>query len=118
MCLRSLTKREGVAAFAVMVVQFLRDKGRFEETSDVCDLILAVNPRDGLTLVNLALACEKMGARLLEKYGSELLIPLNERLNYWNLAARNNTAVARANALFGSYSSSRDIRGKDDGGRF
>ncbi len=99
MYLRHLSKREGVAAMAVSVVQYLRDEGRFDETAGVSELILANNPRDGLVLINLAIACRGSGLRLIEQYQSEILIPLNRRPYYWSLVTRHDAAVARARAL-------------------
>lgn len=99
MYLRRLSRREGVAAMAVSVVQYLREAGRFEEAAAVCDLILANNPRDGLILVNLAVVYRRLGVQLLERYPSEPLIPLNTRLRYWVLATRHHAAYAAARAL-------------------
>ncbi len=103
MYLRRLSRREGVAAMAVGAVQYLRDEGCFAETIAVCELILANNPRDGLVLVNLAIACKRLGMQLIEQYGAEILIPLHLRPRYWSMVARHHTAFAKARALGWEY---------------
>jgi regulator of sirC expression with transglutaminase-like and TPR domain len=99
MYLRALSKRESIAAMASSVVQYLRDSGRFEETVKVCDLLTAVNPRDGLMHFNKGIACRHLETQLIEKYGREESIPLNLRPHYWLWVTQHREAYARAAAL-------------------
>lgn len=99
MYLRRLGRREGIASMAMSVVQFLRDQGRLEETADLCELILAHSPRDGLVLVNLSGACGRMFDQARGQYLDEYAMPLDDRLRAWVLLTRNRAAAARARAL-------------------
>jgi regulator of sirC expression with transglutaminase-like and TPR domain len=46
--MRSLSRREGVAAMALTVVEHLMNRRRFEEAIAVCGIILRHNPREGM----------------------------------------------------------------------
>jgi regulator of sirC expression with transglutaminase-like and TPR domain len=98
--MRSLSRREGVAAMAEPVVHHLKQQGRWNEAADVCGVILRHSPRDAFALGNLGAACGNiLRSEFLEKYRSVFLIPLPLRARYSLLLQKNHAAYARAEAL-------------------
>jgi regulator of sirC expression with transglutaminase-like and TPR domain len=98
--LRSLSRREGVAAMALTVVEHLIAERRFREALAVTELILRCSPRNGLAWANQGQACfHIMGTEFLARHGSELLIPVPRRAEYLLLLQRNHHAFAAAKRL-------------------
>jgi regulator of sirC expression with transglutaminase-like and TPR domain len=97
--MRSLSRREGVAAMAMTVVEHLRGQRRDREAVPVLETILRHNPRDGMAWANLGDACLKIGTEFLDRYGSEFLIPVPLRPGYLTLLQRNHAAFHAARAL-------------------
>ena len=102
--MRTLSRREGIAAMAISVLQYLGEARLHEETIAAAEAILEHNPRDGLTLANLGNAYERMMRRdFLDSYGSPLLVPIALRPRYQFLWSRNHAAFAKAKALGWEY---------------
>jgi regulator of sirC expression with transglutaminase-like and TPR domain len=98
--MRSLTRREGIAAMALTVVEHLMAQRRLREALTVTELILRCNPRDGMAWANQGQACACLiGSEYLDSYRSELLIPLPLRAEYLALLQRNHHAFATAKRL-------------------
>ncbi|HEY0112393.1 MAG TPA: transglutaminase family protein [Allosphingosinicella sp.] len=72
--MRTLSRREGVAAMAGVVLQHLNDRRRDEEAIAVTELMLQQNPRDVHALANQGNAYGRLvQAEFLDKYPSKLL---------------------------------------------
>lgn len=98
--LRTLSRREGVAVMANAVVQYLRDRHRYEEALTAADAILLHNPRDALALANKAfLNFRLLQVEFLDRYESPFLIPLQLRPRHLMLIERHQGALAAAEAL-------------------
>ncbi len=98
--MRSLGRREGVAAMALTVVEHLTNERRYAEAITVTQILLRYNPRDGMAWANQGNACFKIcRTEFLDRYGSQLLIPVPQRPRYLALLARNRAAFATAHAL-------------------
>jgi len=96
---RSLLKREGIAAMALTVVEHLMVERRFREALTVTELILRYNPRDGMAWANQGQACFRMLGDYVDRFGSELLIPVPLRSEYLTLRLRNHHAFTMAKRL-------------------
>lgn len=98
--LRSLSRRENVAAMATTVLEHLMKRDRFNEALAVSEVILRHAPNDAYTMAKQGTAC---GALLHEefeaKYPIPALIPPPSRPRYLMLAARNHRMFAAAEAL-------------------
>ena len=98
--LRSLSKKETVAAMAATVVEHLVQNGRFEEAADVCGSILRHAPLDVFAMVKLATAYGALIERDFEtRYPKPVLIPAGLRRRYLTLRALNRRWFERAQAL-------------------
>ena len=98
--LRTHTERETVAVMATTVLEYLASAGRNEEAIKVADAILAVNPKDGYTMVRKGSAIAAiMKAEFYDKYPTPSLIPATLRPRYLELAAANRKAFEDAEAL-------------------
>jgi regulator of sirC expression with transglutaminase-like and TPR domain len=98
--LRTHTDRETVALMATTVLDYLASVGRNEEAIKVADAILAVNPKDGYTMVRKgSVIAAMMQAEFIDKYPTPNLIPANLRPRYAELASANAKAFADAEAL-------------------
>ena len=98
--MRTLSKRETVAAMATSVMDFLIDQRRYQEASDVADAILAVNPRDAYAMVKKGSAVGGlMQVEFFDKYPNPALIPPALRARYAALSAANAKAFSDAEAL-------------------
>jgi tetratricopeptide (TPR) repeat protein len=98
--MRSLSRREGVAAMALTIVEHLMGQRQFREAVAVLEIILRHNPRDGIAWANLGNAYHRiLQNEFLDRYGSHFLIPLQQRANYLMLLQRNHAAFAAAKAL-------------------
>lgn len=98
--MRSLPRREGIAAMAETVVHHLKEKRRWEEVVAVCEVVLRHSPRDIIALTNLGTACANiLRAEFLDKYRSVFLIPVPLRARYSLLLHKNHEAFAKAEAL-------------------
>jgi regulator of sirC expression with transglutaminase-like and TPR domain len=98
--MRTLTRRETVAAMAISVLDFLLDEHRYQEANDVADAILAANPRDAYAMVKQGSAIGRMmRAEYSDKYPDPALIPPALRARYAVLSAANDKAFRDAQAL-------------------
>jgi hypothetical protein len=98
--MRTLSRRETVAAMAIPVLEPLTDQGRYQEAVDVADAILGVNQRDAYVLVKKGNALgEILKAEFHAKYPLPALIPPALRPRYARLAAANEKAFREAEAL-------------------
>jgi regulator of sirC expression with transglutaminase-like and TPR domain len=98
--MRSLPRRQAIAAMASTVLEHLMAERRFREALAVTELILRCHPRDGMAWANQGQACfHIMGAEYLGRFGSELLIPVPLRGGYLSLSQRNHHAFAMAKRL-------------------
>lgn len=66
--LRSLSKREGIAVLACIIVEHLHKLGRFDDVIDVCNLILASHPTDVQTMVCLGSAFGRLLTQFQQRY--------------------------------------------------
>lgn len=98
--MRSLSRREALAAMALMVVEYLMAQERCREAITVTEIILRHNPRDGMAWANQGNAYKKLlRAELLDTYETALLIPRPSRARYLSLLQRNHAAFGAAAAL-------------------
>jgi regulator of sirC expression with transglutaminase-like and TPR domain len=98
--MRTLSRRETVAAMASSVLDFLIDERRYQEASDVADSILAANPRDSYAMVKKGTAISGlMKAEYFDRYPNPTLIPPALRPRYAALAMANEKAFRDAEAL-------------------
>lgn len=98
--LRTHTDQETVALMAVTVVDYLMSVGRNEDSIKVADAILAVDPKDGYTMVKKGSAIAAiMKTEFLDKYPIPALIPAALRPRYLELAAANKKAFDDAEGL-------------------
>lgn len=98
--LRTLTRRESVAAMATTVMEQLRAEGRQEELIAVCGIILEHDPRAGLVMVVQGSAYGRLLHREFEqKYPVPFLIPERLKLRRLFLIERNKTLIEAAEAL-------------------
>jgi len=72
---------------------------RFREALTVTELILRCNPRDGMAWANQGQACFLMLGDYVDRFGSDLLIPVPLRAEYLTLRQRNHHAFAMAKRL-------------------
>ncbi len=98
--MRTLSKRETIAAMATSVQDFLMAEGRYQEAAAVADAILAVSPRDAYAMVKKGSAMGGiLQAEFHGKYPNPALIPPALRSRYAVLAAANDKAFRDAEAL-------------------
>jgi regulator of sirC expression with transglutaminase-like and TPR domain len=98
--MRTLSRRETVAAMASTVMDFLLAERRYQEASEVADAILAANPRDAYMMAMKGSAIAGlMQVEYYDKYPDPALIPPALRARYAMLAAANSKAFKDAEAL-------------------
>lgn len=98
--MRTLSKRETVAAMATSVMDFLIAERRYQEAGDVADAILAASPRDAYAMVKKGSAVAGlMQMEYFDKYPDPALIPPALRGRYRLLAEANEKAFRDAEAL-------------------
>jgi regulator of sirC expression with transglutaminase-like and TPR domain len=98
--MRTLGKRETIAVMAGSVLDFLIDQRRFQEASDLADVMIAVNPRDAYAMVKKGHASgEMVQAEFVAQYPNPALIPPHLRGRYAMVAAVNAKAFRDAEAL-------------------
>jgi len=98
--MRTLSRRETVAAMAMEVLDFLFTERRFQEAADVADSILTANSRDGYAMVKKGTALGLLlQAEFVDKYASPGLIPPPLRARSRMLAAGNEKGFRDAAAL-------------------
>lgn len=98
--MRTLSKRETVAAMALSVLDFLMAEHRWQEAQDVADAILAANPRDAYAMVKKGTAVVGlMQAEYHDRYPDPALIPPALVPRYRLLAEANEKAFTEAEAL-------------------
>jgi regulator of sirC expression with transglutaminase-like and TPR domain len=98
--MRTLTKRETIAAMATSVMDFLLTERRYQEAADVADAIVAVNSRDVYAMVKKGTAISGlMETEYFVLYPNPASIPPKLRARYAALAAANERAFRDAEAL-------------------
>lgn len=98
--MRTLSKRETVAAMALPVLDYLLEERRWQEAIDVADAILAASPRDAYAMVKKgSAAAGLMQSEFLERYPDPALVPPALRARYRVLAQANEKAFRDAEAL-------------------
>jgi regulator of sirC expression with transglutaminase-like and TPR domain len=98
--MRTLGKRETVAAMASSVLDFLMAERRYREAEEVADAILAANPRDSYAMVKKGSAVAGlMQAEYYGRYPNPAQIPPALRARYSLLARANEKAFREAEAL-------------------
>jgi regulator of sirC expression with transglutaminase-like and TPR domain len=98
--MRTLGKRETVAAMASSVLDFLMAERRYREAEEVADAILAANPRDSYAMVKKGSAVAGlMRAEYHELYPNPAQMPPALRPRYIVLARANEKAFREAEAL-------------------
>lgn len=98
--MRSLSRREGIAAMALVLVEHLMNRAHYAEAVAVTEEIVRHNPRDGMAWANQGNAFFRLiRANFLDRYGSGLLIPQPLRPRYLALLGRNRAAFAVAHSL-------------------
>lgn len=98
--MRTLSRQEAVATMATTVMDWLIDKGRFQEAVDVASVILEHSPRDGYTMVKRGHAYgELLREQCIEKYPSRLAMSASAKGQCDNFAARNTEDFLRAEEL-------------------
>jgi regulator of sirC expression with transglutaminase-like and TPR domain len=98
--MRSLTKREAIAAEASTVVTYLMHQGRYHEAIAVCEAILEAAPKDAVAMV----AEGSSYGRLIETefqavYATPALIPPELRARYSLYVSKNQSLIENAEAL-------------------
>ena len=98
--MRTLSKRETVAAMALPVLDFLLDEGRYEEAAEVAEAILVASPRDVCARVKKGSALTRLiQTEYHDKYPDPALIPPALRARLRLLAIGNDNAFRDAEAL-------------------
>jgi regulator of sirC expression with transglutaminase-like and TPR domain len=98
--MRTLSKRETVAAMAMSVLDFLLTERRYREASDVADAILAASPRNSYAMVKKGTAIAGlMQTEYVDRYPDPSTIPPALLPRYRLLAAANEKAFHEAEAL-------------------
>jgi regulator of sirC expression with transglutaminase-like and TPR domain len=98
--MRTLSKRETVAAMATSVMDFLLAERRYQEAVDVADLILAASPRDAYAMVKKGSAmAHLMRTEYHDRYPDPALVPPALVPRYRLLAEANQKAFSDAEAL-------------------
>jgi regulator of sirC expression with transglutaminase-like and TPR domain len=98
--MRTLSRRETVAAMATVVMDFLLAERRYQEAQDVADAILAASPRDVHAMVNKGNAAgHLMQTEYHERYPDPALVPPALLPRYRLLAEANERAFREAEAL-------------------
>ena len=98
--LRTHTDRETIALMATTVVEYLETVGRDEDAIKIADAILAVDPKDGYTMVQKGSATAAiLKAEFYDKYPTPASIPSGLKARYLELAAANKKAFDDAEAL-------------------
>jgi regulator of sirC expression with transglutaminase-like and TPR domain len=98
--MRTLSRRETVAAMALSVLDFLIAERRYEEAGDVADAILAASPRDAYAMVKKgSAAAGLMQVEYHDRYPDPALVPPALRARYRMLAEANAKAFGDAEAL-------------------
>jgi regulator of sirC expression with transglutaminase-like and TPR domain len=97
--LRTLTRREGIAHLANMVVDFLLAEGRVHDAIEVGRLILRHHPRDGHAPAKLGTAYGELMRVHAERFSAPAAMPAILRSRYEWLAERNRSAFQTAEAL-------------------
>jgi regulator of sirC expression with transglutaminase-like and TPR domain len=97
---RTHTDRETIALMATTVMDYLTAAGRNEEAIKVADAILAVDPKDGYTMVRKGTAIAAiLKSEFYDKYPTPASIPNSLKARYLELAATNKKAFDDAAAL-------------------
>jgi regulator of sirC expression with transglutaminase-like and TPR domain len=98
--LRTLTKRETVAAMALSVLDFLIAERRYQEAVDVADAILAASPRNAYAMVKKgSAAAGLMQTEYHDLYPDPALVPPALHARYRMLAEANAKAFGEVEAL-------------------
>jgi regulator of sirC expression with transglutaminase-like and TPR domain len=98
--MRTLSKRETVAAMASSVMDFLMTERRYQQAVDVADAILAANPRDAYAMVKKGSAmAHLMQTEYHDRYPDPALVPPALVPRYRLLAEGNQKAFSDAEAL-------------------
>lgn len=98
--MRTLSKRETVAAMAATVIDYLIGERRYQEAMEVADAVLAVNPRDTYALVKKGTAIAGLiKTEYGETYAGLDAVPVSLRARYRMMAAANQKAFRDAEAL-------------------
>ena len=98
--MRTLSKRETVAAMALSVLDFLMAERRYQEAGDVADAILTANPRDTHAMVKKSSAVAgMMQTEYFDRYPDPALIPPALVRRYRLLAEVNERTFREAEAL-------------------
>lgn len=98
--MRTLSRRETVAAMALLVLDFLLAQRRYEEARGVADAILAASPRGAYAMVKKgSAAAGQMQVEYHDLYPDPALVPAALRARYRMLAEANAKAFGEAEAL-------------------
>lgn len=98
--MRSLSRRQGVGAMAMTVVEYLMGQQRRQEAIAVAQLLARNDPTDAFSLAHQGQAhFEILKHEFLDKYRSALLIPPQFRAQYLLLLQRNHAAFNTAKEL-------------------
>lgn len=97
--MRTLSRREGIAHMANMVLDFLMAEGRFHEAIEVARLILRHHARDGHAIVKLGTAYGELLRLHAERFATPTAMPAAVRSRYEWLAEGNRRAFEIAEAL-------------------
>lgn len=98
--MRTLSRRETVAAMALSVLDFLLVERRYQEAQDVADAILAASPRDAYAMAKKgSAAAGLMQTEYHERYPDPALVPPALHARYRMLAEANEKAFRDAEAL-------------------
>jgi regulator of sirC expression with transglutaminase-like and TPR domain len=98
--MRTLSKRETVAAMATSVMDFLLAERRYQEAVNVADAILGASPRDAYSMVKRGSAmAHLMQTEYHDRYPDPALVPPALVPRYRLLAEANQKAFSDAEAL-------------------
>jgi regulator of sirC expression with transglutaminase-like and TPR domain len=98
--LRTLSRRDSIAEMANVVLDTLLAEHHYQEAVDVADAILAVNPREGYTMVKKASAIAGLlQTEFVDRYPNPASIPASLRSRYQMLVQQNQQLFAGAEAL-------------------
>lgn len=98
--MRSLSRREGVAAMALTVIEHLTGQRRYDEAIATSEIVLQHAPSNGFGWAHIAYCYQLiLRTQFLDQYRSSFLIPLALRPGYFSLLQRHLAADAAAKAL-------------------
>jgi regulator of sirC expression with transglutaminase-like and TPR domain len=98
--MRTLSKRETIAAMATTVMDFLLGERRYQEAVDVADAIIAANPRDAYTFAKKGSAIAGIiDVEYTRAYAGPSAVPAPLRARLAALAKANAQAFREAEAL-------------------